>query len=75
MFVSPLEMVGGKIVLGSSVQSGFSSIFEKTETITGPPCPGYSKKLDRTIIDWSIAVFYSFLQLQDWSKLVMVSTG
>jgi hypothetical protein len=63
------------VVLGSPVQSGFSSIFEKTETVTGPPCAGYSKKLDRTVINRSTAVFYGFLQLQDRSKPVMVSTG
>ena len=63
------------VVLGSPVQSGFSSIFDKTETVTGPPCPGYSKKLDRTVIDRSTAVFYGFLRLRDWSKPVMVSTG
>jgi len=63
------------LVLGSLVQSGFSSIFEKTETVTGPPCPGYSKKLDRTVIDWSTAVLYGFLRLRDRSKPVMVSTG
>src|SRR5271155_1856700 len=53
-------MNGLKVVLGSPVQSGFSSIFDKTETATGPPCPGYSKKLDRTVIDRSTAVFLRF---------------
>jgi len=48
------------IVLGSPVWSGLSSIFEKTGTATGPPCPRYSKKLDRTVIDRSIAVLYGF---------------
>ena len=70
-----MHTVAALVVLGSPVQSGFSSIFKKTETVTGPPCPGYSKKLDRTVIDRSTAVFYGFLRLRDWSKPVMVSTG
>ena len=63
------------LVLGSPVQSGFLSIFEKTGTETSPPFLKFSKTETGTIIDWSTAVSCGFLQLQDWSEPVMVQTS
>ena len=71
--VSVVRFVGGLglcwfVVLGSLVQSGFSSKFGKTETVTGPPSLEILRKLDWTFRDWSTAVFCSFLQLKDQFK-------
>jgi len=62
-------------VLGSPVQSSFSSIFDKAGTETGPPFLKFSKTETGTIIDWSIAVSHGFLQLQDQSEPVTVQTS
>ena len=63
------------LVLGSLVQSSFSSIFEKTRAETGPPFLKFSKTKTRTVIDQSTAISCSFLQLQDWSEPVTVQTS
>ena len=55
------------LVLGSPVQSGFSSIFDKTGTETGPPFLKFSKTETGTVIDRSTAVSCGFLRLQDQS--------
>ena len=60
------------LVLGSPVQSSFSSKFGKTETETGPPSLEMLKKPDWTFRDWSTAVFGGFLRLKDQSEPVMV---
>jgi len=62
-------------VLGSLVQSGFSSIFDKTGTKTGPPFLKFLKTETGTIVDRSTAVSCSFLQLQDQSEPVTVQTS
>jgi hypothetical protein len=46
-----------ELVLGSSVRFGFSSIFRKTETETGPPWLEFSKTGTETVKDRSTAVF------------------
>jgi hypothetical protein len=63
------------VVLGSPVQSGFSSIFDKTGTETGPPFLEFSKTETGTVIDWSTAVSRGFLRLQDRSEPVTVQTS
>ena len=63
------------LVLGSLVQSGFLSIFDKTETETIPPFLKFPKTETRTVIDRSTAVLHGFLWLQDWSEPVMVQTS
>ena len=63
------------LVLGSPVQSGFSAIFEKTGTETGPPFLKFSKTETGTVIDRSTAVSCGFLQLQDRSEPVTVQTS
>jgi hypothetical protein len=63
-----------QLVLGSPVQSGLLSKFDKTETWTGPHKLTNLEKLDRTDINRSSAVLVGFLWLKDWSQLVSVST-
>jgi len=59
-----------KLVLGSPVQSGLLSNFDKTETWTGPHKSTNLKKLDWTNINWFSAVFVGFLRLKDQSQPV-----
>ena len=54
-------------MLGSPVQSGFSSKFGKTETETGPLSLEMLKNPDWTFRDQSTAVFCGFLWLKDRS--------
>ena len=63
------------IVLGSPVRSGFSSIFDKTETETGLPFLKFSKTETETVIDRSTAVLCGLLRLQDRSEPVTVQTS
>jgi hypothetical protein len=62
-------------VLGSPVQSGFSSIFDETGTETGPSFLKFSKTETGTGIDRSTAVFNGFLRLKDRSEPVTVQTS
>jgi hypothetical protein len=64
-----------RLVLGSPVQSGLLSNFDKTETWTGPRKLTSLEKLDRTDINRFSAVFRGFLRLKDRSQPVSVSTG
>ena len=64
-----------RVVLGSLVQSSFSSIFEKTETKTSLQRLADCKKLDWADGNWFRAVLVSFLLLTGWSWLVTVSTS
>jgi len=62
-------------VLGSPVQSGLSSKFDKTGTETGPHRLKTLEKLDRTDVNRFSAVFIGFRRLKDRSQPVSVSTG
>ena len=64
-----------KIVLGSLVQFGFSSIFGKTKTETGPSSLEILKTKTKTIRDQFTAVLHGFLRLQDQSEPVTVQTS
>jgi len=61
------------LVLGSPVQSGLLSNFDKTKTWTGPHKSTNLEKLDWTKVNRFSAVFVSFLWLKDQSQ--MVCTG
>jgi len=63
------------VVLGSPVWFGFSSIFGKTETETGPSSLKILKTETETVRDWFTAVLHGFLRLQDRSELVAVQTS
>jgi len=54
-----------RVVLGSPVRSGFSSIFGKTETETGPPWREILETETETVIDRFTSVLPGFLQFQD----------
>jgi hypothetical protein len=63
------------LVLGSLVQSGLLSKFDKTGTETGPHRFRNLEKLDQTDVNWFSVVFVGFCQLKDRSQPVSVSTG